>query len=514
MRVRSDQAGLLAENKFDVIVIGSGMGGLTSAALLARAGKKVLVIEQHDRPGGYVHGFKRKNYVFDAGVHITSGCGAVGYKGGQLIHKTLKVLGVDHELEFIKVNPFCHVIYPGFKLEFPQKGNALIDVLAVYFPDQRESLQAFIALCLKVTEQAVIADELIQSNDPERIRLQLAEMLKYRKSTLAEVLEQFISDEKLHSILACSWPYLGLPPSQISFLYWANMFIGYLEDGAYYCKGGFQNLANVMVSGIRKFGGEILYKQKVNGILVENNKAHAVTVDNGYRYHAPIVISNADMNLTINDWVGSDYFPVSYLNSLGKMEHSVSIFVVYLATSLDLSGFGAETFCYDGFDLDQQYLKTCRGDISWLSITIPTLNDHTLAPEGQHLVTLTTLLPFELFKPWADHKVAVQNQMLELAERYIPGLNEHLLFVESGSPQTMHRYTGNGHGAAYGWATTPGQVGPYRARQDAPVQGLYFAGHWTKPGGGVYGVSVSGLKVAQLILGLPKQKDFWDRLCD
>ncbi|MCK5889628.1 MAG: NAD(P)/FAD-dependent oxidoreductase, partial [Methylococcales bacterium] len=124
--------------QYDVIVVGSGIGGLTSAALLAKAGKSVLVLEAHDRPGGYAHGFKRKKYTFDAGVHLISGCGKQGYRGGQVIYKTLKAMGMLDEIEFIRINPFSHVIYPDLALGLPQSVDDFVECLAAQFPEERE----------------------------------------------------------------------------------------------------------------------------------------------------------------------------------------------------------------------------------------------------------------------------------------------------------------------------------------------------------------------------------------
>ena len=100
--------------------------------------------------------------------------------------------------------------------------------------------------------------------------------------------------------------------------------------------------------------------------------------------------------------------------------------------------------------------------------------------------------------------------MLDRANDQLPGLKEHLLFVDAGSPETMERYTLNHQGAAYGWQVTPEQVGPNRIANQSPLQGLYFAGHWSRPGGGIYGVCVSGMLAAQQVLGITRQEAFWE----
>ena len=122
---------------------------------------------------------------------------------------------------------------------------------------------------------------------------------------------------------------------------------------------------------------------------------------------------------------------------------------------------------------------------------------------------LTTLLPYGLSRNWGEIKKRYQQKMLDLACTYVPELKDHLLYIDSGSPATMERYTLNHKGSAYGWDATPDQTGPNRILNQSPVPGLYFAGHWTAPGGGVYGVTVSGMQAAQQILGMVKQKEFW-----
>jgi len=292
------------------------------------------------------------------------------------------------------------------------------------------------------------------------------------------------------------------------------MLMGYVSDGAYYCKGGFQVFANTLVEGLKKAGGQIEFKCKVEGILIDNNQVQGVRLASGKILKATVIISNADMLQTVEQLVGRQYFPARYLSRLQRMQVSLSIFVVYIATDLDVVAAGAhhEAFYYDEWDHQLNYNNSVKGELSWLSITIPTLVDTSLAPKGEHLVMLTTLANFEKTDNWKLEKDAFMEKMLNFADKKIVGLKDHTIFIEAGSPATMQRYTLNQKGAAYGWDVTPEQVGANRCANQSPIKGLFYAGHWTTPGGGVYGVSYSGVQAAQKVLGLSKQSELWD-LC-
>ncbi|WP_428356332.1 phytoene desaturase family protein [Methyloprofundus sp.] len=501
----------MQQKKFDIVVIGSGIGGLTAAALLAKSGRQVLVLEQHDRAGGYAHGFKRKKYTFDAGVHLTSGCGLKGLAGGQIIRKVLQAINQYDQLEFVQVNPFALVSVADIEVELPSSIDGIVTQLAKLFPDERQGLKALLSLCLALAEQVAKCDDVMATEANNIMQSELNLLLKYRHCTLAEVWSDYITDPQLKCIFAALWPYLGLPPEKVSFIYWASMLMGYVADGAYYCAGGFQVFSDSLVTGLKQAGGEIYYKQKVNKIHVCENKVQGVLLESGEVIHAATVIANADMRQTVYQLIGKEYFPKRYLTRLQRMDVSCSIFVVYIATDLDLVQAGAhhEAFYYDELSHALNYKKSMQGEVSWISITVPTLVDSSIAPKGEHLVMLTTLAKFDQASDWQQEKTNYMQKMLDFADRKIKGLKSHVLFIEAGSPLTMQRYTLNQDGAAYGWAVTPEQVGANRIANKAPIEGLYFSGHWTTPGGGVYGVSYSGVQTAQKILGLTRQAELW-----
>ncbi|MBD9356354.1 phytoene desaturase family protein [Methylomonas albis] len=511
--------GVYRESKkevYDVVVIGAGIGGLSTAALLAKTGKSVLLVERHDRPGGYAHGFKRRNFYFDSGVHLVSGCSPKGYGNGSTINKICRVVGIDPQALFIPVQSYARAVFPELEISLRAGEEAFVAGLTVRFPQEKDRLFALIRLCKVLAEEAMLAEELLAQSRATRASpaQMLANLFRYRRTTLAEALDEFLVDARLKSACAMLWPYLGLPPSQLSFLYWAAMMAGYTYEGGYYCRGSFQVYANQLASAIENQGGEVLLNSSVRRICIEHGRANGILLENGQAIRAETVVSNVDARQTAELLIGREHLPNGHCEALAKLSPSLSIFASYIATDLPLAeqDHAHEGFFFDSFDHEASYALSQTGQGNWFSATLPSLADPSLAPPGQSIIMLTTLCPFDLGQSWRIAKSDFQQRLLEKAERHFPGLNDHLLVVESGSPRTMERYTLNQQGAAYGFAPSPEQIGPNRPSVIGALPGLYHTGHWTRPGGGVAGVSVSALLAAQAVLGIAKQEDFWKAL--
>jgi phytoene desaturase len=504
-----------SKEDYDVIVIGSGMGGLSAAALLSKFGKNVLVVERHDRPGGYAHSFHRNRYHFDAAIHVTAGAQQINSNRKGLLQLLLHTLNVHDKCEFIKVDPFYSAIFPDFRINVPSNKEEFIKSHVKHFPKEEEGLSKLIQICHQLYDESSKISSNLSFSDVIKVPLRFPNIFKYYKSTLKEVLDQHLEDPRLKEIFSSLWPYLGLPPSKLSFLYWANMLMSFLEEGVFYCKGTFQNMVNAFVNSIRNNNGELLLQSRVRRIIV-NDKKHAegIVLENGLKIKSPIVISNVDATQTFEELIGIDKLPKRFMHNLKKMKPSLSAFVVYMATNLDLAKMGAqhEMFFSKNWDHDKSYEEIYVGKPSGIAVTVPTLTDPSLAPIGEHLLIATTLIPYEIGSSWRDEKGRYAELLMDDLEKLFPGLRKHITFIEGATPRTMERYTLNLTGAIYGWELSPEQVGRGRLPHETPINGLYLSGHWTQPGGGIYGVIISGIQTASIILGYTNMGKFIEAL--
>jgi prolycopene isomerase len=241
----------------------------------------------------------------------------------------------------------------------------------------------------------------------------------------------------------------------------------------------------------------------VAGISLEDGNAAGVVLDDGRAVKAPVVVSNADATHTLEALVGEEHLPDRFLRRLRRMKPSLSAFLLYSATTLDPAEFDVahETFVYRNWDHEQTYGDILDGRLGGTWLSFPTMHDPSLAPEGEHIVIFTSLMPYDIGTPWAEEKARYTELMLAEVESILPGYGDSIKFMDSAKPATFESYTLARQGAAYGWENTPNQTVPKRLDFRTPVPGLWLAGHWTHPGTGSVRCLLSGAQTAAGVLG-------------
>lgn len=510
----------LEKDHYDVVVIGAGIGGLTCAGLLAKSGRDVLVVDQRPEPGGVCFSYQRDGYTIDVGPHLMSGC-----REGWYVHDILSDLGVENEIKFIDVEPLAQVNFPNDQIEVPPDYRAFTELLSERFPGERQRM----IMLFREMEQMFFEINDLPSTfslwDYLKVPVTHPIFVKYPQKTYQEMMDEFLEDRKLKSAIASLWIYFGLPPADISAVFWTVVMMAYFLGGGQYPENGIGQLADTLASGVRNWGGELLTSTSVIDIQMTGKAVAGVTLEDvsdkwlpGGRLRPPgkrikdrhqtriscdIVISNADARHTFIQLVGEEHISSKYLKTLQRMEPSLPVVKVAMGVDRDVRELGLnhhDTVYYNRWDMDAVYEAMKQGaPEAPADISVPSISDPSLAPDGAHCVYLWNYAPYGLTDDWESMGEQIADDMIAWADERLPGLSEHIVFRDITTPKTLRDYVQTTQGSPYGWAFTPDQMGFNRLQPRTPIEGLYLTGHWTTPGAGVAGVALSGQTTARIV---------------
>jgi len=480
---------------YDVIVVGGGLGGLTAGALLARAGRNVLVAEAAGAPGGYAHAFSRGGYTFDPAIHMLP---EVPFVLNLLSH-----LGVEDQVDFVPVDSLYSATFPDARLEVPHDPGdteGFIEAHTRLFPKEEHGFRDLFGLIQDVFYEASTMPFRVLGEELADAEQQVPNLVRYRTASLQEVLDEHVADPRLQAAIAAPWSYLGVPPARLSFLLFAQM-LSVMIRGAYYATGSFQSLVDALVAGLERAGGELAVDLPVTNILVEDGVVRGVEAG-GSRIAAPVVVSNADGHRTLEELVGLEHLSSSMTRRLHRLRPSVSAFLVFAGTSLDLEAAGAahDNFLFRHWSHEETFGDILEGRPGGMSVAVPSLIDPTLAPPREHAVVVRALAPYDAGTPWPELKEPYAELLLRECDALIPGFSNSITFAESSTPLALERFTGNHKGAAFGWENSPAQAGNRRLPHEIGIEGLYLTGHWTREGTGALRVLLSATTVAEEVL--------------
>ncbi len=472
---------------FDSIVIGGGLGGLTAGAKLAKAGKKVLLIEQHDRPGGCATTFKRKGFTLEVGLHEMD-----GLHPGDMKSKIFRDLAILETVDFLKVPEFYRFVNGRRDVVVSHDPEEMILRLSEIFPDEKTGIEAYFHQVMNI-RQILKQNEL----DPGL--------------TVGRFMDSIIADEDLKLILLGNLGYFHDDPYSLSLAYYCMAQNSYYTGGGNFIKGGSQVLSNALAGVITANGGEVILNHRVTGIQVEAGLATGVTYQKtggGETLSATAheIIANASI-----PQIGDSLLPLdfqNFRNSYSNLKPGASLLTVYFgfnSSPAQLGHHNYSTFVFDPSVRNQSdILRNNKGPFETRSFTFVDYSqiDSGLAPEGKAVGAICCMdYPDEWLHldstAYKARKQEVEQIFCNRLEKLIPGIMNIIEYCEVGTARTVQRYTLNPKGAVYGFAQTTDRAA---TRILSPIDNLYFASAWTQTGGGFSGAIFSGYLCAMEIL--------------
>jgi len=467
----------LAQDAYDAVIIGAGIGGLVCGCYLAKAGMKVLIAEQHFKPGGYCTSFKRKGFTFDAAADCFG-----AYRKDGITRKVFEDLGIDKKLNIIRFDPPSIILTPDYKLAFWNDHNKLISELQEAFPNEKK-INEFIMFLV--------------SPRP-------ADIAAMKNRTFKDLLDRYFADNRLQSILSYQlFVNGGLPPSLMSAFAGLRIFTEFVLDGGYYPNGGMQALPDALTERFKEFGGEIRLSALVKRIRVKDTKVEGVVLEEDGFIPSKYVVSNCDARQTFFELLGDDLLSKELAGRLNTMTPSLSMFILYLGIDeyFDALPKPCVTLYYlPHYNLEDMYLSAWAEnstDLKKYSLRV--------SPDGRAILAMANT-SFKNKQYWENKKHGLIEHFTEIIEQSaIRDLSKHIVYKEAATPHTLYRYTLNYKGAAYGWASTPNQIMDPDFRKPSTIENLYLTGHWTTYGQGIAGVVYLGYDMAKSILRTKKK---------
>ncbi|WP_425236892.1 phytoene desaturase family protein [Ulvibacterium sp.] len=507
------------DNKWDTIIIGSGAGGLATAICLARAGQKVLVLEQHDVPGGWCHSFYLDGHRFTPGVHY------VGLLAeGEATNDLYRGLGIANDLVFFRMNPdaYEHAWIGEERFDYPSNLEQLIDRLSERFPEERKSIHTYLNLVRNVSVQIYSLPYFKGFWQKLTIPYKTRHMGKYGLFSLRKVINWHIKNPLLKNILNIQCGDHGLQPKKAAFPLHCALMSHYF-NGAYYPMGGGGALIKAMTNALKKHGGHLLTSTAVNRILTQGEKkkrAVGVALENGQLLYANTIVSNADPGITYLNLVGKENLSSKLQKKLSKTKYSCTSLMLFLTVDMDLRKAGLDSgniWLMPNKDTDDLYDDLMTPDLSngeafeAMFISCTSLKDPASYDGKHHTIEAITLIDYSTFEKYKEEteprsegyikfKEILSQKMLNGLSRAIPGVQDHIVQMELGTPITNEYYINTTRGNVYGTEKSLRHIGPFAFKAKSEIENLYLCGA-SILSHGVAGASHSGVDTAAIILG-------------
>jgi all-trans-retinol 13,14-reductase len=509
--------------QYDAIVIGSGIGGLTVAAILSKFNhQKVLVLEQHFILGGFTQEFQRHHFQWDVGLHYVGEMGEG--ESGRMISDYI----TNGTLKWAKIpDPFETVVYPDFTFEVYSDPNRYQADLIQKFPEEKTNIVRYFGDLQRFNRW----NGLRQATNflPGWLGAIAQSLMNYFGKTFLQTtkdyLDQHFRSPQLKALLASAWGTYGLPPSESVFSIHALVMSSYLKGG-WYPVGGAQEIAKQILPVIEQAGGQAIAQRQVSEIIVENGMAIGVRARKTHdpdapieAYYAPVVFSDAGAFNTYTKLLPIEEQAkeerAKYVESIQRFPkgHSVLLLFLGLKTSPQTLGFrGGHHWVCSGYDHDaawQLQRVSPEQGINSCYLSFPSLKDPTARSHTAEVMVYTDYEGFAQWQaqPWrkrdADYyalKDRITQNILDFLERHYPGFKDLIEFTDLSTPLTIAYFDASDRGAIYGIPFVPERLQQPWVGVKTPIQNLYLTGA-DALGPGILGAAFGGVMAAAAVNG-------------
>lgn len=506
-------------DNYDVIVIGSGPGGLAIAAILAKEGKKALVLERHYTAGGFTHTFRRPGYEWDVGVHY------VGEMGKERsFSRKLSDYVTDKKLLWADMGDVYDRVVIGDKVyDFAKGVQNLKAKLKSYFPHDHEAIDNYFTL----VDDAVKANRgyFMDKAMPLFISKVFGGIMKrkfnkYAHKTTLEVLSEITNNQELIKVLTAQYGDYGLPPAKSSFVMHA-LLVKHYFSGGYFPIGGASKIAETIEKVIEKAGGTVLINAEVKEILVENGCAIGVRMHDNRQFNAKTIVSSIGIVNTAKKLLPNDSsFARNMVKNLDKIKPSASHCCLYVGlngTPDELNLPKANYWVYpdsgthdDNLD---KFLQDTSSELPLVYISFPAAKDPDWINRypGKSTIDIITMMPYEMFKPWEntdwkkrgdDYEVLkeqIAQRLLDKLYQLEPQTKGKIDYYELSTPLTTRKFVNYDLGEIYGLEHSPARFENKSLRPKTPIKGFYLTGQDISTAG-VVGAMASGVLTSSAIL--------------